>query len=50
MESEEEGIRTFVTIAGESVFETDAFGHSALFQLEDVIRNTEEEGFEPPVP
>lgn len=22
-------IRTFVTIAGESVFETDAFGHSA---------------------
>ena len=29
MGSEEVGIRTYVTIAGESVFETDAIGHSA---------------------
>lgn len=31
-------IRTFVTIAGESVFETDAFGHSATLPESDGVR------------
>lgn len=44
-------IRTHVTIAGESVFETDAFGHSATLPGESAeVKDTEEEGFEPPLP
>jgi hypothetical protein len=38
-------IRTYVTIAGESVFETDAFGHSATLPKKRLQKNKSGQAF-----